>query len=157
MTLFAHAYLANGRNGMQAAISAGYSARTAATQASRLLKHSTVKAIVQAANQSSLKIQGVSDITEECILMEYATLAFMPIGPHLKASDKKGALDSVSRIKGLFNDSVEVNVFSYQDRLMRAKLRATALSVVSEAGGQAGNQEEVPRLALADRKKPPPK
>lgn len=52
--LFAHHYVANKFNATQAAISAGYSERTAYSQGQRLLKHVEVDAEIKAAIRSAL-------------------------------------------------------------------------------------------------------
>lgn len=71
--LFAEAYLNNGRNGSQAAISAGFSAKTAPQAASRLLKDVKVLAII---NSKTEEIFNNLKITRERILLERARLAF---------------------------------------------------------------------------------
>lgn len=117
MSLFAHAFLANGRNATAAAIAAGYSTASARSAGSRLLKTATVRAVVDAADATIQRINGVS---EQTIRDELALLAFAPVGPGVKASDKNKALDSLARMEGLFKEAEEVQRFSYADRLQRA-------------------------------------
>jgi phage terminase small subunit len=66
-------YLANGFNGTQAAVKAGYSAKTADSQASRLLKVPAVAAAIAAKQQPRLE---KLEITAERVLSEIAKLAF---------------------------------------------------------------------------------
>lgn len=64
-TLFVAEYLANGLNATQAAISAGYSAKTAESQASRLLRNVKVAEAIDEAQSPTLKRLG---ITKEFVL-----------------------------------------------------------------------------------------
>ena len=128
------------RNGAQAAIRAGYSARAAKEQAARLLTKVNVRAAVDA---GSARIDNRLEITTENIRREYARLAFadasclMAWGPtgvtlkrseelseddrravaevsqtisaeggsiRLKMHDKKGALDSLAKHCGMFDE-----------------------------------------------------
>jgi len=73
IALFINAYIANGRNGTQAAITAGYSANSAAAQASRLLKDSKIIAQVEA---RSAEIAAKFAITPENVLRELSHLVF---------------------------------------------------------------------------------
>lgn len=70
---FVNAYIANGRNATQAAITAGYSAKTAAAAASRLLKDVKISAMV---GDLTEKIQVTSALTVERTLREVASIAF---------------------------------------------------------------------------------
>jgi phage terminase small subunit len=70
---FAHAFLVNGRNITQAAISAGFKAKTAAQQGSRLLKSVQVQQIIEEANRKAAAIAGLS---VERTLKEVARLAY---------------------------------------------------------------------------------
>lgn len=72
--LFISAYITNGGNGTQAAITAGYSAKTAESQASRLLRDVRVKAEVEAAREAARQRFG---LTQERVLLEVARLAFV--------------------------------------------------------------------------------
>ena len=71
--LFVAEYVANGFNGTQAAIAAGFSAKTADSQASRLLKKSRVAKAIAAKQQPKLE---KLEITAERVLAEIAKLAF---------------------------------------------------------------------------------
>lgn len=70
---FVAAYLTNGGNAKQAAITAGYSARTAEQQGSRLLRHAQVS---QAVDKKRAKIANRLEISAERVLAERARLAF---------------------------------------------------------------------------------
>lgn len=66
-------YLGNGFNATQAAKDAGYSAKTADSQASRMLKNDKVRAVIKARSRMSLAKR---EITAERVLDEIAKLAF---------------------------------------------------------------------------------
>jgi phage terminase small subunit len=66
-------YLANGFNGTNAAKDAGFSAKTADSQASRLLKNDKVRAVIAARSRRALSKR---EITAERVLDEIAKLAF---------------------------------------------------------------------------------
>ena len=68
-------------NGKQAAIRAGYSARTAEVQASRLLSHVKVQEAVQRAQESLLARVAV---TQEDVIRELAQIAFSDMGSYAK-------------------------------------------------------------------------
>lgn len=70
---FAHAYLNNGKNGTQAAITAGYSEVSAHTTAFRLLKNAEVIAIIDEALAKAAEISG---LTVQRTLAEVARLAY---------------------------------------------------------------------------------
>ncbi len=63
-------------NATQAAVRAGYSARTAASQGARLLKHGGVARAVQAAQQARAVR---TEITQDRVLQELARIAFFDI------------------------------------------------------------------------------
>lgn len=74
--LFVYYYLENGQNGAQAAISAGYSAKTAKEQACRMLAKPHIKsAIDKQLGQTLAKLE----ITRERVLEEVARLGFADI------------------------------------------------------------------------------
>lgn len=70
---FVAAYLINGRNATQAAITAGYSKKTAYSQGQRLLKNVEVANQVVAAVE---KVQAITGLTLERTLQEVARLSF---------------------------------------------------------------------------------
>lgn len=130
-------------NATQAAIRAGYSAKTAGQQAEQLLKKLEIAAAVKDGQETRSKR---TEITQDRVLQEFARLAFSNMkdfaefGPdgvklkdletmdddaarciaevsettskdggsvRFKLHDKKGALDSVARHLGMFNDKLE--------------------------------------------------
>lgn len=83
--LFVKEYLID-LNAKQAAIRAGYSERSAESQASRLLRNAKVKAAIEKATG---KVAAKLDITHEQICEELARIAFSDIG-HFVRFSKKG-------------------------------------------------------------------
>jgi len=73
---FAHHYVANGFNGTQAAISAGYSEDTATSQAERLLRNVDIKKIVDNLKQKA--IAKAESTTDSLIRMVDAGIDFDP-------------------------------------------------------------------------------
>lgn len=71
--MFVEAYLSNDGNATQAALTAGYSRKTAASQGSRLLKDVNVRALI---DSRTAEIFDNLKITTERILLERARLAF---------------------------------------------------------------------------------
>lgn len=69
---FIEAYLINGRNGTQAAITAGFSAKTAAAAASRLLNDSKISVLV--AERTEI-INTAAELTSENVMREIRRLA----------------------------------------------------------------------------------
>ena len=68
---FAQAYISNGRNGTQAAITAGYSAATAYSAAHRMLKHVEVRALVV---EMSAKVEAISGLSAEEVIRANARI-----------------------------------------------------------------------------------
>lgn len=69
--IFVEAYIANGGNGKQAAIKAGFSEKTAESQASRLLRDVKVKdAIAQRAEKTAKKYELTTDLVVKSIVQE---------------------------------------------------------------------------------------
>lgn len=71
--LFVDAYLVNGRNATQAAITAGYSQRTARAQGCKLLTHADV---VKSVANATAKIEAISSLSVERTLQEVARVAY---------------------------------------------------------------------------------
>jgi phage terminase small subunit len=92
---FIEHYLRNGGNATQAAISAGYSEKTAYAQGSRLLSHVEISAAL--AKRAEKTVQKL-EITTERILQERARLAFF---------DPRKLLDSSGRPKAIHELSLE--------------------------------------------------
>lgn len=92
-------------NATQAAIRAGYSPKTAASQGSRLLTNAEVAAAVLAGR---MKADEQSGITQERVLQELAVLAFSDVGHYsiddagnvtLRSDAPEGARRAISSIK----------------------------------------------------------
>lgn len=88
--LFSYAYFNNKGNGTKAAIEAGYSRRTAAEQASRLLSNVKVLKLLSALNE---KIEEKALITKEQTIAEYSSLGLFDIRT---IYDKNNALKPIS-------------------------------------------------------------
>ena len=71
--VFVQAYIANGHNATQAAITAGFSAKTAYSQGQRLLKHVEISGQLAEAAQKAAEITG---LTAECTLREAARISY---------------------------------------------------------------------------------
>lgn len=151
-------------NGTQAAIRAGYSAKTAGWICQELLTKTHIQKAIQ---ERRAALSKKTEITQERVLQEYARLAFFDprkifdstgapkpiheldddtaaaivgldvvqvgnaevgVGDVLKykLADKKGALDSVARHLGMFNDKLDLKVTdALAERLARARKRAS--------------------------------
>lgn len=92
-------YLANGGNGKQAAIKAGYSPHTADRQASRLLRKAEVAEAVAHQERAAKKLE----VTLDSIVAEMRGIAFAPLpeDERLKVRDELRALETLVRILGL--------------------------------------------------------
>lgn len=87
--LFLDAYIANGRNATQAAITAGYSQKTARAQGCQLLTHPD---IVKSLEAATARIEAISGLTVERTLQEIARVAYQD--PR-KLFDDKGNLKNI--------------------------------------------------------------
>lgn len=122
--LFAHEYLID-KCKKEAAIRAGYSAKTAVKIGSEVYNRPHVKAWIE--ERLEQKCEEL-DITVERVLKEVAALAFIDLKTELKAalkpdefaaaetllstmrvSDKKGALELLGKYLKMWTDKVEVN------------------------------------------------
>jgi phage terminase small subunit len=90
---FVAEYLTDG-NGTQAAIRAGYSARSAKVIASQLLTFADVRAALQAAQQQAHDTAGV---TLAQIATELAAIGFAEVGEPVKLSHKLKALELLTK------------------------------------------------------------
>jgi phage terminase small subunit len=100
---FVQAYLANGHNATQAAIAAGYSARTAYSQGQRLLKNVEV-----AGRLASLaeKTADAAELTTVDALKEAARIAYAPVPDEpLTWAAKIKALEMLFKHLGLYEKS----------------------------------------------------
>jgi phage terminase small subunit len=87
--VFAAAYVANGMNGKEAAVSAGFSMRSAAMMATRLLKRPSVQKMIQ---DMASAIAEKFEVTAERNIEERARLAYYDIGK-IAAADIKCPAD----------------------------------------------------------------
>lgn len=144
-------------NATQAAIRAGYKARSAAVHAARMLNKANIQEYISELMEEREKR---TEITQDMVLKEYAKLAFfdpqklyddsgnllpvkqldkdvaaalvsievseiisdgavMSMTKKVRVSDKKGALDSVARHLGMFNDRLQVGFERIEDIIAR--------------------------------------
>jgi phage terminase small subunit len=116
-------------NATEAAIKAGYSPKTAYSIGNENLSKPEIAAAIRAGQQ---KVSEKAGVTAERIIAEHAKLAFEPAdkllletGLHIKASDKRGSLDSLARINGMFLDRTEHSgTIDFAQRLVEARERA---------------------------------
>ena len=120
---FAHAYIANGQNGVQAAITAGCPPKGAGVTASRWLKDANVKQIIADSTAEAAKISGLS---VERTLKELARLAYADVR---KLYDTEGNLipihqlddDTAATIAGV--DVEEIFVGRGEDRIQIGQIK----------------------------------
>jgi phage terminase small subunit len=107
-TLFAYAYLANGHNGAQAVIAAGYSANGASTAAARLLKDVKVQAII--ANRIKEDAEKYSVSADSVMRSIAAELFFDPAKLYNAAGELKNVteLDEDTRLAISSIDFVQI-------------------------------------------------
>ena len=101
--LFIKHYIANGGNGTQAAISAGYSPKTAGVAASKLLKSGNVPQHVDKAVESVGK--SIETSAEKTISM----IADMAYSPHSSEAIKLKALELLGKTQRIFVERHEVD------------------------------------------------
>lgn len=89
---FVCAYLSNGHNGTAAAITAGYSAKSAAVTASQLIKDREIQQLIASEAQKAAQ---KSELTVERAVREVARIAFFDIR---KLFDDDGQLKPVSEL-----------------------------------------------------------
>ena len=103
---FVAEYLVNG-NGTRAAITAGYSRRTAESQASSLLRNPKVSQAVEAGRQ---RLKQSASVTLDDLVNELKKIAFAPIPPgaiHVK--DKRQGLADLAKLLGFWWERREVD------------------------------------------------
>lgn len=103
-TAFIEAYLSNGANARDAAIQAGFSPASAASQGSRLLKNVNV---AQQIDRRRTEIVAALELSTERTIREVSRLAF---------SDPRNIVDGKGRIKGLheLDDDTAAAVASFE-------------------------------------------
>lgn len=102
-------------NATQAAIRAGYSARTAKQQASRLLTRPHVAAAVQEAKE---RRSATVDVKADEVIRELKVLAFAT--EEIRHSDKLKALELLGKHLALFTDKIESKGESLADMVLAA-------------------------------------
>jgi phage terminase small subunit len=157
---FVEAFLANGGNASQAAIEAGYSAKTAGVTGAKMLKDPRVKQLVSIRKQET--IAGLKLSTERTLL-ETARLAFSDIGriigkdgkvllPHELDDDTRAAvssfkIDEYGRIEYKFWDKNTAserlfkhqNLYKENNEGARPLTQVAVVSLVPLEPLQAGN------------------
>lgn len=99
---FARAYIANGRNGTQAAITAGFSPKGADVVAARLLGDARVSSLVAELTEKHSAAAGVS---VDRTLQEVSTMAYVDPtaeGVKVKYTEKLAALEMLMKHQGLY-------------------------------------------------------
>ncbi len=102
-------------NAAQAAIRAGYSAKTARSIGQRLLTNVDIQSAIE---RRRLELREATQVTQERVVQELALVAFCRSGTlpeedgqdggmEVKTSDKVRALESLGKHLGLFVDKVE--------------------------------------------------
>ena len=106
--LFTEAYLSNGENALQAAISAGFSPKTAGSQGSRLLKNVEVLSMI---NSRRAQVTEAAGINTERLMVEIARVAF---SDPRKVTNQNG---TVKRLHELDDDTAAaVSSFEIDDK-----------------------------------------
>lgn len=149
---FALEYVRNGGNGTEAAISAGYSARSAHVQASRLLKDDKVlayrrmcardlyKALALTPDAIGMEIWGIYRRCmqgEEHLSWDSEQHAYVPDGSWVfDAKNALKALEMLAKLDGTLVERVEVT--APEQPITLARMLELARGVVEDAGGGAG-------------------
>ncbi len=108
---FADTYIHNNFNGTDAALTAGYSEKTARVQASQLLTRLNIKTYIKKRinelldNREELQKQWIDNVTE----MAFCTLSGDSETDKYRASDKTKALELLGKYLTLFTEKKEVN------------------------------------------------
>lgn len=141
-------------NGKRAAMACGWSAVSAALQASRMLSRSDIQAEI--ARLTAITVQRL-ELTAESIDRELMRIAFYDVKADIekfgrcwmKATDKIRALELLGRRLNLFQDQVQLDVMVLSDeqRLERAtalegKVKARILALRAERAGPLVEAED---------------
>lgn len=111
--LFAHAFFNNKGNGTQAAITAGYSKKTAESQASRLLSKAKVQKIISDLNS---KLEEKAIITKERVLQELANIGLFDLRTLYNEQNCLKDIASMSDAAGAAITSIDVDqMFEWVD------------------------------------------
>lgn len=128
---FAHAYITNGQNGTQAAITAGFAAKSANVTASRLLTDANTLKLIEDAAKEASKISG---LTVERTLREVARIAY---SDPRKLYTETGALKDMSEL----DDDCAAIVASVE----------TEQSRIAGEDGEDGTVSQTKKLKLWDK------
>jgi phage terminase small subunit len=84
---------------------------------------------------SSVKLKSSSDLSRQqtAAIQEISNT---PNGVKIKLHDKKGALDSLSRYLGIFNDNINVRVTVLDERMKNSRARAAERRMAENGGGE---------------------
>lgn len=111
--LFAYAYFNNKGNGTQAAIDSGYSKKTAAEQASRLLTNVKVKNLIEKLNA---RVEEKAIITKEEVLKEYRRIALFDLRTLYDENGAMKAIADLSDDAGAAITGIDVDeIFDWED------------------------------------------
>ena len=106
--VFVHEYVID-RDGKRAAIAAGFSPKTAESQASRLLRNVKVRAAIDAA---LLKLGKKCEVTAERVIREIARIAFQKLSKEERkqcSGNKLRALELLGKHFKLFTEQVQLS------------------------------------------------
>ena len=139
--LFCEEYIIN-FNATDAAIKAGYSEKTASSQASRLLRNVNIQAYIKDLNEKrSERVQ----VTADDILKEYCKIAFCDVSdfyderglkPISELSDKaKASVSSyaIKRVKNSNGEFEDVPIMKFHDKLKALELAGKCLGIGEES------------------------
>jgi phage terminase small subunit len=151
---FVQAYLANGHNATRAAIAAGYSAKTAASQGQRLLKNvETKKLLTEAARQVAQRVELDTESTlRSCAAVAYndPRRFYNPDGSYKPISewteDMAACVASIET-KELFDD--DGKLVGYVRKLkFWSRNEATNMAMRHAGLFETDNRQRAPNLAL---------
>lgn len=96
-------------NATQALIRAGYAPKSASVVAAQTL---IIPKVARALRKAKEELQARTQISQDAVLREYATIAFQQVDPKrvpIRWADKLSALDSLAKHLGLFIDRHEIS------------------------------------------------
>lgn len=115
---FIDAYLANGFNATQAALTAGYSAKTAYSQGQRLLKHVEIAAAVRKHldKRAMTRDEALESMSEmaRATLEDFVTIKYYGATIDLEKAQKAGKLHLLKKIKQGKDGRIEIELYDRQ-------------------------------------------
>jgi len=166
--LFATEYLID-FNGEQAAGRAGYSKKTAASQASRLLKDANVKAYIDGKMEERTK---KIEATAENVLNELAKIAFVTVDdfynrngsvkylhelePHVRAAISSYNIKTITIGSGEDKETIDIPQFKAHDKVKTLELLGKHFAMFEGKDATPGPKAQNKRVTIArrsDRKK----